>query len=287
MLVLSRKQDQEIVFPNLGITISLVQVSAQRARVGITAPPDVAILRGELAKEMCIGAAKEMGAISSAGSYAGASAESESQADRSSFSAVDARLQRRLLVAASALTEMQELCSGELSEEAQDCMRRAFHELNAIDSEAARIHDRPKQLGSHRHTALLVDDNANEANLLASFLKFRNFDVAIAEDGRAALQYLDENRQPDVVLLDMVMPGLDGPATIRSIRQSSTHHSLRVFGVSGGAPEDYGISLDQGDVDGWFQKPVDPEDMIFKLKFEDESLQNQNTVAAAGEGLLS
>ena len=47
MLVLSRRSQQQIVFPNLGITLQILQVRGQIVKVGIEAPPEIAILRQE------------------------------------------------------------------------------------------------------------------------------------------------------------------------------------------------------------------------------------------------
>ena len=49
MLVLSRRVDETIVFPNLGVTIRLLRIKGQAAQIGIDAPPHLAVLRGELA----------------------------------------------------------------------------------------------------------------------------------------------------------------------------------------------------------------------------------------------
>ena len=51
MLVLSRKADQKIVFPNLGITLKLLSVKGNLARIGIEAPSDMPVLREELVDE--------------------------------------------------------------------------------------------------------------------------------------------------------------------------------------------------------------------------------------------
>jgi len=51
MLVLSRKQDEEIVFPELGISVRIIRTKGNQVRLGIEAPSDVRILRGELAFE--------------------------------------------------------------------------------------------------------------------------------------------------------------------------------------------------------------------------------------------
>ncbi len=51
MLVLSRKQEEEIVFPELGISVRVLRTKGNQVRLGIKAPSDVRVLRGELAFE--------------------------------------------------------------------------------------------------------------------------------------------------------------------------------------------------------------------------------------------
>lgn len=48
MLVLSRRKDESIVLPGLGITIEVIRVNGNKVRLGIKAPDSVRILRGEL-----------------------------------------------------------------------------------------------------------------------------------------------------------------------------------------------------------------------------------------------
>ena len=51
MLVLSRKENQRVVFPNLGVSVEILRLDGSRVRVGIELPDDVRILRGELVDE--------------------------------------------------------------------------------------------------------------------------------------------------------------------------------------------------------------------------------------------
>lgn len=51
MLVLTRRAGEELVLPELGVRITLLVVAGNRVRVGVTAPPEVVVLRGELAGE--------------------------------------------------------------------------------------------------------------------------------------------------------------------------------------------------------------------------------------------
>jgi len=55
MLVLSRRVKQEIVFPHLDITISVLQVRGRIVKVGIIAPPDIKVLRSEMVDRIVVG----------------------------------------------------------------------------------------------------------------------------------------------------------------------------------------------------------------------------------------
>jgi CheY-like chemotaxis protein/nitrogen-specific signal transduction histidine kinase len=74
-------------------------------------------------------------------------------------------------------------------------------------------------LGRQRLSVLLVDDDASMREMLSRILEKAQMDVATAADGRAALLEI-ERRLPDVVVLDLEMPGIDGPATLREIRRN-------------------------------------------------------------------
>jgi two-component system response regulator AtoC len=66
---------------------------------------------------------------------------------------------------------------------------------------------------------LVVDDDEAIRRYLAKLLELKGYEVDTAEDGRSALVLLDGGAAPDVVILDIMMPGIDGLETLRSIRQ--------------------------------------------------------------------
>src|SRR5690606_9656984 len=80
--------------------------------------------------------------------------------------------------------------------------------------------------------ALLVEDDANERCLLAGFLRSSGFEVDQAEDGAEAIEYLAAHEKPDIVLLDMLMPRIDGPQTVRTIRSNPRHQGIKIYAVS-------------------------------------------------------
>lgn len=261
MLVLSRKEDDKILFPNLGITVQILRVEGSKVRVGVDAPRDVKILRHELADHV----------------------KPARSSRRRSLAGHDAHLRG----AAQALSDLYDLNGREIDTESEKLIFDVFHHLKAIDEQLASAFQmksyEKEQPGSQdpndaaqqpRRKALLVEDNLNESRLLAGYLKMKQFDVSLAMDGNEALDYLETNKSPDVVLLDMQMPNMDGATTIRRVRANERHRDLKVFAVSGGNPDDYGVDVGPAGVDGWFPKPLDPEALIFRLAFETDNFSN-------------
>lgn len=76
-------------------------------------------------------------------------------------------------------------------------------------------------------TVLIVDDSAEMRRYLRLLLELDRYRVETAEDGRQALRLLDEGCCPDIVLLDLQMPRLNGLRTLRSIRKR--HPELKVI----------------------------------------------------------
>jgi DNA-binding response OmpR family regulator len=75
---------------------------------------------------------------------------------------------------------------------------------------------------------LIVDDEFGLADVVAEILTESGFEVAIAINGRLGLSLVRENR-PDLILLDVMMPILDGPATLRELRAESQWQDIPVI----------------------------------------------------------
>jgi carbon storage regulator CsrA len=242
MLVLSRRQDDKIVFPNLGITVEILRIAGQSVRIGVDAPSDVRVLRHELADKL--------GEIATATGGATAARMSNHQ------------LRNRLNKAALGLHLLQRQLEVGSSKEADETLARVLSEFQSLDEVLAA--DKPREFKENR-LALLVEDDANERHLLAGFLRLSGYEVEIACDGCDALDYLAEGRQPDVVLLDMQMPRCDGPSTISAIRENPRFDDLRLFGVSGREPAEVGVTIGPDGVDRWFRKPINPQTLVNQL----------------------
>jgi CheY-like chemotaxis protein len=85
------------------------------------------------------------------------------------------------------------------------------------------------------HRILVVDDNDALRENLAELLEAEGYEVAVAEDGAAALERLAKDPLPDLVLLDLLMPVLDGRETLARIRQDPRLAAMPVV-LSTGAP---------------------------------------------------
>jgi DNA-binding response OmpR family regulator len=114
------------------------------------------------------------------------------------------------------------------------------------------------------YTVLAVDDDAVNRMMLSALIEQEGYSVRTAVDGAEALRVLAE--EPiDAVLLDLVMPGLDGAAVLRSIKADSRLMEVPVIMVS--AVEDQASvlqCLDMGAAD-YLHKPFDPEHLRARL----------------------
>jgi CheY-like chemotaxis protein len=103
---------------------------------------------------------------------------------------------------------------------------------------------------------LIADDNPDAANTLATYLRLSGHRPVVAFDGSEALQLAAEER-PDVMLVDLGMPTLNGFDVARNIRAQPWGNSVRLIAVSGWfAQEDIDRSLHAG-FDAHVSKPID------------------------------
>ena len=73
---------------------------------------------------------------------------------------------------------------------------------------------------------LVVDDEFNILELLATSLRFAGFEVVTAGNGREAIEKA-ENEQPDLIVLDVMMPGMDGFEVTRRLRDAGRTYPVR------------------------------------------------------------
>jgi CheY-like chemotaxis protein len=125
----------------------------------------------------------------------------------------------------------------------------------------------PPLPGRHRR-ALLVEDDRNQRELLAGFLRLAGVEVDAVEDGADALDWLHSRDRPDVLLCDMALPRCDGPTVVRTLRRDPVFSRLKIFGVTGRRPGSFGLKDGPGGVDRWFRKPLDPAALLAEIDRE-------------------
>jgi DNA-binding response OmpR family regulator len=113
---------------------------------------------------------------------------------------------------------------------------------------------------------LIVDDDPNLRALLRFTLEDAGFSVRTAEDGTEALALLRTAPAPDVILLDLMMPKLDGLGTLREMRREGLAPRSRVVILTCQVGElDFVRGFELGATD-YVNKPFDPDGLIAKLQ---------------------
>ncbi|MGH7822691.1 MAG: response regulator, partial [Candidatus Binatia bacterium] len=115
-------------------------------------------------------------------------------------------------------------------------------------------------------TALIVDDDIRNIFALTSVLEKQKMTVLSAETGKAAIEMLHKTPGIDVVLMDIMMPGMDGYETMRAIRRSTKFRSLPIIAVTAKAMKgDREKTIEAGAWD-YLSKPVDTDQMLSVLR---------------------
>ncbi len=108
---------------------------------------------------------------------------------------------------------------------------------------------------------LIVDDSASMRALLKHALTSNGFLVEQAEDGIAAIEWLDANA-PDLVITDINMPRLDGFGLIEHLRADRRHAERPILVLTTEAAEEKKERARQAGATGWIVKPFHPEKLV-------------------------
>jgi twitching motility two-component system response regulator PilH len=111
---------------------------------------------------------------------------------------------------------------------------------------------------------LIVDDSRTELYFLSDLLNKNGYVVRTAENGEQALAAIEQER-PDLVLMDIVMPGLNGFQLTRQITRNPAYRELPIIVCTSKSQEtDKLWAMRQGARD-YVTKPVDPHDLLSKI----------------------
>ncbi|BDG01332.1 response regulator [Anaeromyxobacter oryzae] len=123
-------------------------------------------------------------------------------------------------------------------------------DASATDREG--VEDEPR--GDFRARVLVVEDEHELRALIARWLETRGYQVVEAPDGRDAVELLEAGLEPDVILLDLTMPRMDGRAFLEWLRNEPKHAHRRVIVASAYLEDEAPV-----DADRTFAKPFRPD----------------------------
>ena len=115
-------------------------------------------------------------------------------------------------------------------------------------------------------SALVVEDDDQMAEVLRFMLEREGYSVQVAPDGRTALRLIDTVQAPAIVLLDVMLPHVDGYELLARMRGSESWGSVPVIIVSARSQEqDIVRGLDAG-ADDYIAKPFKPEELRARIR---------------------
>ncbi len=155
-------------------------------------------------------------------------------------------------------------------------------EIELVDAVSLRLHLDPDDLPEEARNALrllecsdrtlagtkvaIIDDDIRNIYSLTSVLEQFAIDVVYAEDGRSGIGLLREHPDVDAVLVDIMMPEMDGYETMKRVREMEQFATLPLIAVTAKAmPEDRDKCRDAG-ASGYLAKPVEPAQLISTLR---------------------
>ncbi len=118
---------------------------------------------------------------------------------------------------------------------------------------SAESSDREPRAG-YRARVLVVEDEHELRELIAHWLETRDYQVSEAADGQDAVELLEAGLDPDVILLDLTMPRMDGRAFLEWLRANPRHQDRKVIVASGYLDESIPVDADRA-----FSKPFRPD----------------------------
>jgi signal transduction histidine kinase/CheY-like chemotaxis protein/HAMP domain-containing protein len=139
-------------------------------------------------------------------------------------------------------------------EQLQEAQQQAIREI------------REGRIGLSGKRVMIVDDDIRNIFALTSLLERHSMSIHSAETGRGAIEKLLNNGAVDLVLMDIMMPDLDGYATIREIRSLPRFQSLPIIALTAKAMKGDREKCIEAGASDYIAKPVDPEQLLALLR---------------------
>ena len=111
---------------------------------------------------------------------------------------------------------------------------------------------------------LVVDDEPSIRKYLQTLLEVEGFDVETLSSGKDAINKISNGDRPDFIILDVIMPEMDGPTLLKELRK--TNPSLKFIFVSGYPDDAFKKSLDENEAYAFLPKPFTLPQLAAKVK---------------------
>jgi len=119
---------------------------------------------------------------------------------------------------------------------------------------------------NHKSKILIVDDNPKNLQYAAKVLIEAGYDVSVAQNGTNALSYVQRSSPPDLILLDVMMPGMSGFEVCEKLKSSSSTSGIPIiFLTAKTETEDIVKGFELGGVD-YISKPFQPKEILVRIK---------------------
>ena len=142
--------------------------------------------------------------------------------------------------------------------EGEGCLFEVELPLSVDEAPAVSVRATPAADGAARRRIVVVEDNVDAQQMLKSLLELWGHEVRVASDGEAGLRAIREER-PDIALVDIGLPLLDGYEVARQLRDPVLRAEMRLVALTGyGSPEQRSRALDAG-FDLHLVKPVETD----------------------------
>jgi hypothetical protein len=127
-----------------------------------------------------------------------------------------------------------------------------------------QLHDTGAMLAGKK--VLIVDDDIRNIFAMTSLLEPHRMNILSAETGRGAIEILQDNGDIDVVLMDIMMPDMDGYDTMRAVRKLAKFRSLPIIAVTAKAMKGDRERCIEAGASDYISKPVDAEQLLALLR---------------------
>jgi carbon storage regulator CsrA len=283
LLILGRRNNQSIVFPNCGITVRILDVNGRVAKIGIEAPRSVEIMRGELA----------LASQSSQATAIPTPVKYEQKVAPESEQPV-LQLSQRLAEIKAGLHQFQQRRADGDEEGADRVLEELLNEIAVLDADWLRDSTEPSRQSQHARQefvsesladyqtttlvapiqVLVVHEQSDAIGFSMPAGTFHGCQVCAVNDIKLALQAVFSNDRLDYVVCNASAEAFDGLELVRTMRADRRMDDTKIFMTSDSVKAMERLELSNTyRIDGWLEHPLTPQD-LWKHIVKSEQLES-------------